>query len=178
MSPPALGYVLNETRGAADRLLATVAADLQRDGVRVAGVVQQNTDRADSPVCDMDVRVLPDGPVMRISQWRGAHARGCRLDADALEAAVVAVAERLAPRPDLLILNKFGKHEAEGHGFRDLVGEALCLGIPVLLGVNGLNRDAFLAFAGGIETRLPSDLQALRTWALEAIPRRHVRATA
>ncbi|WP_299442522.1 DUF2478 domain-containing protein [uncultured Rhodospira sp.] len=168
MSAPTLGYVLNETRGAADRLLAAVAVDLQRDGARVAGVVQHNTERTDSTVCDMDVRVLPDGPVVRISQWRGAHARGCRLDADALEAAVVAVAGRLVRRPDILILNKFGKHEAEGHGFRHLIGEALCLGIPVLLGVNGLNLDAFLSFAGGIETRLPADRHALRTWAVAA----------
>ncbi len=43
----------------------------------------------------MDVHILPDGPVLRISEDRGPHARGCRLDAGVLEAAVAATLVRL-----------------------------------------------------------------------------------
>jgi hypothetical protein len=48
----------------------------------------------------------------------------------------------------------------------------------VLLGVNGLNLDAFLSFAGGIETRLPADRQALGTWAVAATRGQPVPASA
>ena len=48
----------------------------------------------------------------------------------------------------LLIVNKFGKHEAEGRGFRSLIAEALASGLPVLLGVNQMNMHSFQAFAG------------------------------
>jgi hypothetical protein len=64
-------------------------------GFRLAGTVQSNPQRADRPRCDMDVHVLPDGPVLRISEDRGPEARGCRLDAGVLEAAVAATLDRL-----------------------------------------------------------------------------------
>jgi hypothetical protein len=48
-----------------------------------------------------------------------------------------------------MVLNTFGKHETDGRGFRDLIGEALARGVPVLTGVNGLNRAAFDAFTEG-----------------------------
>ena len=112
----------------------------------------------------MDVRVLPDGPVFRISQALGPGARGCRLDPAALEASVAAVERRFAAGADLLIVNKFGKHEAEGRGFRNLIAEALCGEVPVLCGVNALNHDAFLAFCAGEAERLPPDLASLTDW--------------
>jgi Protein of unknown function (DUF2478) len=35
--------------------------------------------------------------------------------------------------PELLVLNKFGKVEAEGMGTRDLIAQAVCMGIPVIV---------------------------------------------
>jgi hypothetical protein len=82
----------------------------------------------------MDVRVLPNGPILRISQNLGSVSKGCRLDPAALEAAVGLVEARLDPNVDLLIINKFGKHEADGRGFRTVIAAALDLEIPVLVG--------------------------------------------
>jgi glycosyltransferase involved in cell wall biosynthesis len=117
----------------------------------------------------MDVQVLPDGPVLRISQDLGPSARGCRLDPTALETAVGLVAASLAGGADVLIINKFGKHEAEGRGFRAVIAEALALGIPVIVGVNGLNLASFEEFAGGLASRLPPDCETLAAWASRAI---------
>ena len=61
----------------------------------------------------------------------------------------------------LLVINKFGKHEAEGRGFRPLIGEALAMGLPVILGVNGLNLPLFLDFAEGMAEALPADAEAI-----------------
>jgi hypothetical protein len=113
----------------------------------------------------MDIRVLPDGPTLRISQNLGPQARGCRLDTDALETAVALVAARLSAGADLLILNKFGKHEAEGRGFRDVIATAVAMDVPVLVGLNALNRAAFERFAGGLAIEVPPDPAALRAWA-------------
>ena len=112
----------------------------------------------------MDVRVLPDGPEIRISQTLGETSRGCRLDPAALEQAVALVEAGLETSPDLLILNKFGKHEAEGRGFRPLIAEALARDIPVLLGVNGLNQQAFEAFAGKYAEEIAMDIEGLAAW--------------
>ncbi|MCP3056296.1 DUF2478 domain-containing protein [Aurantimonas marianensis] len=150
--------------GRLDTVMSEVAETLLSEGVRLAGVVQTNCVNPDRHKCDMDVRVLPDGPVIRISQDLGAASRGCRLDPAALEEAVALVGPRLAAGADLLILNKFGKHEAEGHGFRDLIAEALAAGVPVLIGINGLNRAAFETFTDGMAEGLPADPSALLAW--------------
>ncbi|WP_121064229.1 DUF2478 domain-containing protein [Chachezhania antarctica] len=161
-----LGYITGAGRGAADRCLAAFAEEAKAKGVRLAGIVQDNVECADSELCDMDAVVLPDGPVIRISQSLGEGSRGCRLDPEALETSVAAVEARLrqAPRPDLLIVNKFGKHEAGGRGYRPVIAEALAAGIPVLTAVNPTNHDAFLDFAGDLAEPVAAQPDALWHW--------------
>ncbi len=150
--------------GEIDQLLTAFAALHLTAGTKLAGVVQSNTACAGTHHCDMDARVLPDGPIIRISQSLGSAARGCRLDPAALEQTVAEVARRLSPDTGLLIINKFGKHEAEGHGFRELIAEALSLEVPVLVGVNKTNLEAFLEFTGGCAEPLNPDSQTLLAW--------------
>ncbi|NNU82024.1 DUF2478 domain-containing protein [Halovulum dunhuangense] len=170
-----LAWTMSPGRGDTDLILATLASDLAARGVRVCGAVQINTERPGAGPCDMDVQVLPGGPVLRISQNLGLEARGCRLDPAVLETAVGLVSARLDAGVDLLIVNKFGKHEAAGRGFRDVIAEAMALGVPVLVGVNALNRAAFEDFAGGLATRLPPEGAALAHWA-ERVSRKADRA--
>ena len=163
-----LGYVSIQGRGETDRFLAEVAAALQEAGLRLAGTVQTNTERANRRKCDMDLIVLPDGPTIRISEDRGALARGCILDSEALEQTVVQVAQRL-DGADLLIVNKFGKRESEGKGLAPVIAEALHRDMPVLVGVNGLNLAAFLAFAGEEIEGLATCPDIVTDWCLAAI---------
>lgn len=164
-----LAYVQTDGRGETDRLLGAVADRLGGDGVRLAGVVQSNTDCEDGSRCDMDLRILPGSETIRISQSLGRGSRGCRLDAAALEHAVGLVQRALAGAPQLLIVNKFGKHEGDGRGFRPVIAEALLQGLPVLLGVNALNAARFADFAGPEATLLPPEQGAIRAWVDTAI---------
>jgi hypothetical protein len=163
-----LAFTMAPGRGDTDLLLQGLAAAASERGIRAAGIVQINTERPDAGPCDMDVKVLPDGPVLRISQSLGAGARGCRLDPASLEQAVGLVAADLQRGADCLIVNKFGKHEAEGRGFRPLVADALAAGLPVLVGVNTLNLEAFKAFSGGLAVQLPPVAAELRGWLYQA----------
>jgi len=159
-----LVFVRTTDRGLTDRLLWSFADMLLKGGFKLAGVVQTNSERPGSHHCDMDIRVLPDGKVIRINQVLGEESQGCRLNPAALEEAVGLVETALDKSPDLLIINKFGKHEGEGRGFRPLIAEALVRGIPVLLGVNKLNQEAFEAFAGDISRELEADGESLAGW--------------
>ncbi len=163
-----IAYTMSPGRGATDRLLWDLGETLLSEGLRVCGVVQINSECGPDRPCDMDVKVLPAGPMMRISQSLGPGARGCRLDAGALETAVATVARSLEAGADVLLVNKFGKHEAEGRGFRPLIAEALARDVPVLVGVNALNLSALEAFAGGLATELAPDLAILSAWVAEA----------
>jgi hypothetical protein len=163
-----LGHVSIAGRGETDRFLAGVAALLETTGTRLAGTVQTNFARADRTRCDMDLRVLPDGPVLRISEDRGAAARGCMLDHGALEQTVVEV-ERRIDGAQIVIVNKFGKAEAEGHGLVPVISAALAQGKTVLVGVNGLNLPVYLDFAGGLSQALPPDEAHIAEWCLQGI---------
>lgn len=166
-----LAYIQSTERGLCDRLLSAVAQDLVDAGVSVVGVAQSNTSCGDDDgKCDMDVTVLPDGPVIRISQSLGENSRGCRLDPNALEQSVGETLARLSRGGvQLLIVNKFGKHEADGRGFRPVIAEALSAGVPVLTAVGTLNTDAFTDFADGAGERIDPTPLALRDWIEDAI---------
>lgn len=159
-----IAFTMSPGRGDTDLLLHHFAHSLVARGFRLAGTVQVNTDRPDRGPCDMDVKLLPDGPSIRISQSLGKGARGCRLDPSALEHAVSAVAGRLNSGIDLLIINKFGKHEADGRGFRSVIAEALSQDVPVLVGLNSLNAEAFHAFTAGFATEIPPSNDSLMQW--------------
>ena len=163
-----LAYTMAPGRGDTDLVLHALACSIIEQGHRPVGTVQINTE-SDAGPCDMDVKILPDGGTIRISQTLGRSSRGCRLDPAALETAVGLVEAELFKGADCLIVNKFGKHEAEGRGFRPVIGEALAGDIPVLVGINRLNRDAFLDFVGGFATELEPELLVLEDWLRSAI---------
>lgn len=155
-----------------DLLLTRTAGVLTERGLRLAGVVQMNTPRSDRPRCEMDLSVLSTDHTIRISQDRGAGARGCHLDHGALEEAVVRVEEAIrSARPDLVIINKFGKREAQGRGFVPVISASLEASIPVLVGVNGLNRPDFDLFASSLVRELSPKDEAVLAWCLTVAER-------
>lgn len=165
-----LAYIAARDRGDGDRILVDVAGRLEQCGVAVGGVVQINTEIDPDRPCQMDLRVLGDGSRIRISQNLGRYSAGCRLDPAGLEEAVGAVEGALARQtPRMLILNKFGKAETEGRGFRNVIGQALALGVPILTCVSAKNQLKFDEFAQGAATTLPADAAAVLDWCLSQI---------
>ncbi|MBJ2153723.1 DUF2478 domain-containing protein [Paracoccus sp. IB05] len=162
-----LGYISAGPEGETDLLLQEVARRLSAHGLTPAGTVQINTLRPGRTKSDMDLWVLPEGPQIRISLDRGDAATGCRLDTSALEEAAVMVAQRLGAA-DVLMVNKFGKQEADGHGLADSVAEALGDGKPVLCGMADHFLEGFLNYAAGHAEELPRDADQVFAWVLDA----------
>lgn len=159
-----IAYTMAHGRGELDLLLSDLAERLEKRGLRTRGIVQTNTECGTYHGCDMDVRVLPDGPTIRISQNLGKDAQGCRLDPDAMATAIATVGRSMEAPFDVFLLNKFGKQESEGRGFRDLLAEALESGATVIAGTNPMNSDVFEEFSGGLATNVPADIDALLQW--------------
>lgn len=164
-----LGYVIGAERGVVDDLMAGVAADLAGRGWPLAGVVQINSETGAATRCDMDLQVLTLDARVRISQRLGPLSRGCRLDPQGLEEAVGLVERALDQGPRLLLINKFGKAELEGRGFRPVIGRALAAGVPVLTAVNQANLAGFESFSAGMGTPLPPQPGPVIDWCL-ALP--------
>ena len=164
-----LGYVTGLGRGEVDGLMREVAQRLRAEGLPLAGAVQHNIETGPDTKCHMDLEVLTGTDVVRISQDLGALSRGCRLDPQGLERVVGLVSAGLEKGAALLLVNKFGKQELDGRGFRPVIAEALSAGVPVLVAVNQGNLDGFLAFAEDLAQPLPTDVDAVSAWCLERI---------
>lgn len=161
----ALGFIRAARAGAVDDSLRAVAASIAAAGGCVAGTVPRAGIAAGAHPCDRDLIDLQSGQTVKIHQALGAGSAGCRLDAGALEAIVQTVGQGMvAARPDLLIVNRFGKLEAMGRGFVPVIAAALDAGIAVLVGVNDLNLAAFTAFAEDTGHELPDDAAAILDW--------------
>ncbi|MFP7571833.1 DUF2478 domain-containing protein [Marivita sp. S2033] len=160
-----IASVTSSERGGTDQVLCDVAARLQSRGVSLAGVLKDTGYVSGfSNGCDMRVRVLPDGPVIKITQDLGSGSDACRLDPGAIAQAVASVEAGDLNSAELFILNKFGPEEAAGRGFCDAIGAALERGIPVLVGVSGASKAAFDAYADGLATALEPRTDAILTW--------------
>ncbi|MDE3116296.1 MAG: DUF2478 domain-containing protein [Pseudomonadota bacterium] len=167
-----LGVMVYDNSLEGDALLTEAADRLAAEGYRLGGVVQSSVHRAGRRKCDMYLRDLMSGEEILISLDRGNEARGCRLDADAFARVEVWGERALAAGVDLLVINKFGKEEAQGRGLRPLIAEALLSGIPVMLGVSTLNLYDLQAFAGEAAVRLPAECDAIMAWCRQAAKRR------
>lgn len=153
-----------------DALLEALVRDLQAQGVRVAGVLQHDAARRDRSRCDMNLEDLATGTLISLSEDRGAAARGCRIDADGLVRAAFLIRSALDQGDiDLMIINKFGKIESEGGGLREVIAEAVSIGIPVVIGVPTRNLDAWKAFSGSLVDVLSPDMATVRAWIEEQL---------
>lgn len=112
----------------------------------------------------MEVEELASGIVLQLSEDRGREARGCRLDRGALSETAALISASLQNEPELVILNKFGKLEAEGRGLRDTLADAVLLGVPIVVGVPYRNIEQWRAFAEGLAEECPNGSPRLHEW--------------
>ncbi len=160
-----IACVTSPERGGTDRLLSDIATRLQASGMHLAGIVKDvGYASGFDNGCDMKVRVLPDGPVIKITQELGKGSDACRLDPGAIANAVASVENGSLDNADLFILNKFGPEEAAGRGFCSVIGAAIDRDIPVLVGVSGASKAAFDTFTGGLAPALTPQVQAILEW--------------
>jgi len=165
-----IAIVSSAVIGQTDLLMSNVAAKLEAEGTRLSGVVKVlHAEPVGDHHCDMDLRILPDGGMVRITQSLGEGSTGCRLNPAAIAEAVAATERVGTNDTDMFVLNKFGPQEAEGRGFCDAIASALESGTPVLVGVGGGCREALDAFVDGMAEVLPAEPDAIHDWCRAAI---------
>lgn len=160
-------YVCSEEEFRTDSVLSAAAERATALGIALAGTVQPVDPEVPRGHCDIVLALLPDGERRGISVDMPPEVPGCRLDPEALEAAVAVVESRL-PGAQALVVNKFGKQEAAGRGLVGAIGEACARDLPVLVGVAPQWREAFLAFADGKAQPLPAEADAIVAWLRDA----------
>jgi nucleoside-triphosphatase THEP1 len=153
VSGPMLAALVYGEQAYPDDILKQVVDRCRARGLRLAGVVQHRSREAGHR-CDMLLEDLATGRQASIFAGRGRGAKGCQLDEDAILQVVSQIERELKGNPKLLMLNKFGKVEAEGAGMRDLIAQAVRMGIPVIVGVPAHNLHAWREFAEELSIEL------------------------
>lgn len=158
-------------RDGIDALLAAAAEAARARGLTVRGVLHGVgvPGAAECDCAEMALVPLGGGPAFRISQPLGKGATGCRLDPAGLaECAGFLERQIAAEGGDLVILNRFGRGEAEGGGFRDVIAEATAQGITVLTALRPDFAGAWRDFGGEAACELPPELEAITDWLARA----------
>ena len=172
INPNHLAAVLYRPEDDVDALLSEFANALLRDGERIGGVVQRNLkDDAGRPNGMLVVDLLTGGEIS-ICQPLGRGATACKLDPAGLAEASLAVSRAIAEGAALIIVNKFSKQEAAGHGLRSELAEAIIAGGPVLTAVPEKCLDAWREFTGDHGTMLLCAPHVVTDWWREVSIRR------
>jgi nucleoside-triphosphatase THEP1 len=172
INPNHLAAILYRPEDDVDGLLADFAAALLRDGARIGGVVQRNLkDDAGRPN-GMHVVDLSTGRQISICQPLDTGATACKLDPAGLAEASLAVSRAVAENAALIIVNKFSKQEATGHGLRSELAEAIIAGGPVLTAAPEKCFDAWRDFTGDRGTTLLCARHVVDEWWCEVSLRR------
>ena len=159
-----LAAVIYEPGFAIDGFMSRIAERLRAEHVRLGGAVQENTPGEAGRCSAMTLVDLVSRDRVLISQDLGSQAQGCRLDARGL-AEICALFERTpAQDVELVLLNRFGKAEAEGGGLRSAFVRAIDAGIPVLTAVRENYAEAWSQFHGRLASDLPADFDAVLAW--------------
>jgi molybdate transport system ATP-binding protein len=96
----------------------------------------------------------------------------CKLDPAGLADASLAVSRAVTEDAELIIVNKFSKQEAAGHGLRSELAEAIIAGGPVLTAVPEKCLNAWKEFTGDLGTTLLCAPHVIEEWWREVSLRR------
>ena len=172
INPNHVAAILYRPEDDVDALLAGFASAVARNGERVGGIVQRNLKDEAGRSNGMLVVDLMNGREISICQPLGRGATACKLDPAGLAEASLAVSRAIADDADLIIVNKFSKQEASGHGLRSELADAIMAGGPVLTAVPEKCLDAWTQFTGGRGTTLLCAPHVVEDWWREVSLRR------
>jgi molybdate transport system ATP-binding protein len=172
INPNHLAAIVYRPEDDVDSLLATFADARLRSGDRIGGVVQRNFKDDAGRSNGMLVVDLLTGREISICQPLGSGATACKLDPAGLTEASIAVTRAIDEDVALIIVNKFSKQEAAGHGLRSELAEAIIAGGPVLTAVPEKCLDAWKEFTGDLGTTLLCASHVVEEWWREVSLRR------
>ena len=152
-----------------DDFLIRVANLLRADHIRLGGALQENAPGAADTCSAMTLVEVRSQSRFRISQDLGSQALGCRLDVRGLTEIGALLDRTPAHDVELLILNKFGKAEAEGGGLRSAFVRAMEAGIPVVTAVRTPYAEAWSQFHGRIAIDLTPDFGPVLAWCRDSV---------
>jgi Protein of unknown function (DUF2478) len=164
-----LAAVVYEAGFRIDEFFARVVDQLRAEHVSLGGALQENARDAAGLCSAMTLIDLATQHRLRISQALGAQVEGCRLDPHGLTEMGALLDRNVGLNVELLILNRFGKAEAEGRGLRSVFARGIEIGLPILTAVRPPYMQAWLEFHGGLAADLRPEIDSVIAWCRSAV---------
>jgi nucleoside-triphosphatase THEP1 len=130
----------------AQREMLAAIDRLQREGIRIVGVVEERDPNITATCTAGTLRDINSSASHRIYLDTPRADTSCRVDSSGVEAAASGLLAQI-PAADLVVLSKFGKLEAGGGGLFPVLEAAVAAGKPVITTVSENHRDAWQAYA-------------------------------
>jgi hypothetical protein len=159
-----------------DGLLAGVVAAQRAAGRRVHGLLMRHDGPPAGGTACAEHMWLVDvatGAEYLVSQPMGRHSKACRADPQGFARATEVLRRALAEAPELVVINRFGRLEAEGGGLSAELLALMAEGVPLLTAVAPAYREAWLHFSGGAPL-LPPEPAAVQAWVAQVLPTTHL----
>jgi nucleoside-triphosphatase THEP1 len=156
-----LAALVYEPHEEPDQILCAFASDLAALGYRAAGLVQRGHRRFGA---DLSALLLHSGEELTLFRDKDAGEVGPRLDAARLQDAARQIARAIDQGADIVIINRFGRQELNGHGLCSLIERAARADIPVVVAVPAHRFANWIKFADGMTVKLRCDREALEYW--------------
>lgn len=162
--PLKVGVIVRPPEAGTPDSMEGFARILQGQGYHIRGLIQRNSPTPASCACTMTLVDLEHGEEFRISQDLGTGSTCCRVDTQAVTEATSVLRRAMTSETDLLIVNKFGKLEAQGRGMIDEMLAAVSCGIPLLTSVESPLLAHWRELTGGLAEELSPGCGALMRW--------------
>lgn len=148
-----------------DNAICDAAKLMSSMGIRLVGVSQERGRQTSDGACrEIKLKNLGTGQINVISERRGKGASGCHLDRSALIESAEQMQNDILRMPDIVLINRFGRAECEGSGFRQAIELAVNLNIPVIAGVRRTYQKEWVEFHGGYADVLSSNAASIVRW--------------
>ncbi|MGD9656173.1 MAG: DUF2478 domain-containing protein [Methylocystis sp.] len=144
--------------------LSAFARNLQSQGFRVAGVIEEAACGGAGDCKSLSVKDIASGETISISQKLGVGSEACNLDPGGLAIACGRVEQAIDRGVDVVVLSKFGKLEASRSGLCDAFRAAILADIPVVTVVSPPVSQDWDCFAGELAEYVEPDVGALAAW--------------
>lgn len=163
----ALVYTDDENRDLATNILWSSINQLRAQGIKIGGLMNKCTEDGHH-VSDI-IQSISDSREYIISQCLGTGSTGCRLDTVALAESSIVLRDAIDEHVDVLVINKFGKAEAEGSGLVDEYTRAIAEHIPVLSLVDTKYLPDWQDFTAELGEELPLNMDTVMNWILSRL---------
>lgn len=161
---PTLAAINYEQGEDVSAVLAAAIVRLRKGGAEIGGLLQRPETPGSAKCRALDLVDLRTGERARITQDRGSESRGCKLDEQGLLSMAHCIEFAVADRVDLIVISRFGRAEAAGHGLLASCADVVCAGIPLLTAVRDPYIERWREFHGGLAAELPCSADAILDW--------------